>query len=98
MRSAPAQKAFSPAPVGLNVVALGYGIEPIHLGIIFLANMQIGYITPPVGMNLFIASYRFERPVLEVYRATVPFFVILLAAVLIITYWPALSLSLPGRL
>jgi tripartite ATP-independent transporter DctM subunit len=77
-------------------VAVGYGIHPVHLGIVFLANMQIGYITPPVGMNLFIASYRFERPVIEVYRATVPFFLILLATVLIITYWPALSLALIG--
>ncbi len=75
-------------------IAIGYGIHPVHLGIIFLANMQIGYITPPVGMNLFIASYRFEKPVLEVYKATVPFFVILLVSVLIITYWPALSLFL----
>ena len=58
--------------------------------------MQIGYITPPVGMNLFIASYRFERPVIEVYRATVPFFLILLATVLVITYCPALSLTLVG--
>jgi len=78
-------------------IAIGYGIHPVHLGIIFLANMQIGYITPPVGMNLFIASYRFERPVLEVYRATVPFFLILLVTVLIITYWPALSLFLVAR-
>ncbi len=77
-------------------VAVGYGIHPVHLGIIFLANMQLGYITPPVGMNLFIASYRFERPVIEVYRATVPFFLILLVTVLIITYWPALSLTLIG--
>jgi TRAP-type C4-dicarboxylate transport system permease large subunit len=75
-------------------IAIGYGIHPVHLGIIFLANMQIGYITPPVGMNLFITSYRFRRPVLEVYRATVPFFVILLFTVLVITYWPALSLFL----
>ena len=77
-------------------IAVGYGIHPLHLGIVFLANMQIGYITPPVGMNLFIASYRFERPVIEVYRATVPFFLILLATVLVITYWPALSLTLVG--
>jgi C4-dicarboxylate transporter DctM subunit len=75
-------------------IALGYGIHPVHLGIIFLANMQIGYITPPVGMNLFIASYRFERPVIEVFRATIPFFAILLATVLVITYWPALSMTL----
>ena len=78
-------------------IAIGYGIDPVHLGIIFLANMQIGYITPPVGMNLFIASYRFGRPVLEVYRATIPFFVILLITVLVITYWPALSLYLVNR-
>ncbi len=77
-------------------VAIGYGIHPVHLGIIFLANMQLGYITPPVGMNLFIASYRFERPVIEVYRATIPFFLILLVTVLVITYWPALSLALIG--
>ena len=75
-------------------IAISYGIHPIHLGIIFLANMQIGYFTPPVGMNLFIASYRFGRPVLELYVATLPFFFILLAAVLIITYWPGLSLML----
>jgi len=75
-------------------IAIGYGIHPVHLGIIFLANMQIGYITPPVGMNLFIASHRFERPVIEVYRATIPFFIILLIAVLLITYIPAISLLL----
>ncbi len=79
-------------------IALGYGIDPLHLGIIFLANMQLGYFTPPVGMNLFIASYRFEKPVLDIYKATLPFFFILLGVVLIITYWPGLSLMLlPGR-
>jgi tripartite ATP-independent transporter DctM subunit len=78
-------------------IAIGYGIDPVHLGIIFLANMQIGYITPPVGMNLFIASYRFERSVIDVYRATIPFFVILLLTVLVITYWPGLSLFLVDR-
>jgi tripartite ATP-independent transporter DctM subunit len=75
-------------------IAVGYGIHPVHLGIIFLANMQLGYFTPPVGMNLFIASYRFEKPVMTLYLATIPFFVVLLIAVLIITYWPALSLVL----
>ena len=75
-------------------LAIGYGIDPIHLGIIFLANMQLGYFTPPVGMNLFIASYRFHRPITDIYKATIPFFFVLLAAVLIITYWPALSLTL----
>ena len=75
-------------------IAAGYGIDPIHLGMIFLANMQIGYCTPPVGMNLFIASYRFEKPVVLLYRATLPFLAILLVTVLIITYWPWLSLVL----
>ena len=75
-------------------LAVGYGIHPIHLGIIFLANMQIGYFTPPVGMNLFIASYRFKKPIIDLYIATLPFMAILLLAVLIITYWPGLSLAL----
>ena len=75
-------------------IAVGYGIHPVHLGIIFLANMQLGYFTPPVGMNLFIASYRFDKPVMTLYLSTIPFFVVLLVAVLIITYWPALSLAL----
>ncbi len=78
-------------------IAMRYGIDPVHLGIIFLANMQIGYFTPPVGMNLFIASFRFRKSVMQLYRATWPFFLILLVAVLIITYVPALSLWLPGR-
>ncbi len=75
-------------------IAVQYGIDPLHLGIIFLANMQLGYSTPPVGLNLFIASYRFERPIMQIYMATLPFLMILLVAVLIITYWPALSLGL----
>ncbi|RDH90651.1 MAG: C4-dicarboxylate ABC transporter [endosymbiont of Seepiophila jonesi] len=78
-------------------VALQYGIDPVHLGIIFLANMQIGYFTPPVGMNLFIASYRFNKPVTQIYRATLPWFFLLFGAVLIITYWPSLSLALLNR-
>jgi tripartite ATP-independent transporter DctM subunit len=73
-------------------IAIGYGVHPVHLGIIFLSTMQLGYFTPPVGMNLFIASYRFNKPVMELYLATLPFFFILLFAVLVITYWPALSL------
>jgi TRAP-type C4-dicarboxylate transport system permease large subunit len=59
--------------------------------------MQIGYFTPPVGMNLFIASYRFEKSILQLYRATLPWFFILLFSVLLITYWPALSLTLLER-
>jgi len=75
-------------------VALEYGVHPVHLGIIFLANMQIGYFTPPVGMNLFIASYRFNKPIVDIYRATIPFMLVLLLSVLIITYWPSLTLFL----
>ncbi len=73
-------------------IAINYGIHPIHLGVIFLANMQIGYFTPPVGMNLFIASYRFNKSITEIYKATIPFMLILMLAVLIITYVPWLSL------
>jgi C4-dicarboxylate transporter, DctM subunit len=73
-------------------VAVSYDINPVHLGIIFLANMQIGYFTPPVGMNLFIASYRFNKSIVSLYRSTIPFMILLLIAVLIITYWPGLSM------
>ncbi len=75
-------------------IATGYGIDPIHLGIIFLTNLQIGYCTPPVGLNLFLASYRFERPVTELYRATLPFLGLLLITLVIITYFPWLSSAL----
>lgn len=75
-------------------IANGFGIDPIHLGIIFLTNLQIGYCTPPVGLNLFLASYRFEKPVTELYRATLPFLGLLLVTLVIITYLPWLSLIL----
>jgi TRAP-type C4-dicarboxylate transport system permease large subunit len=75
-------------------VAAGYGIDPVHLGIIFLANMQIGYFTPPIGMNLFIASYRFGKPLTELFAACWPFLWVLLAALAVITYVPAVSLGL----
>ena len=78
-------------------IAIGFGIDPVHLGIIFLANMQIGYFTPPIGMNLFIASYRFDKSITELYQATLPFMGVLLIALLIITYIPGLSLYLNGR-
>lgn len=75
-------------------VALRYGIDPVHLGIIFLANLQLGIFLPPLGINLYIASARFRQPVMTLVRAAVPFFLIMLAATLIITYWPGLSLWL----
>jgi len=77
--------------------AIQYRIHPAHLGIILLANMQIGYLTPPVGMNLFIASYRFKKPIIELYRASLPFMLVLLVALILITYWPTLSLGLLGE-
>ena len=75
-------------------IAAGYNVDPIHLGIIFLTNLQIGYCTPPVGLNLFLASYRFKRPILELYRASLPFLGLLILSLIIITYIPWLSLFL----
>jgi C4-dicarboxylate transporter, DctM subunit len=75
-------------------IAMAYNIDPVHLGIIFLTNLEIGYLTPPVGLNLFISSIRFQKPVLSVVRAVLPYITILLAALLIITYVPSLSLWL----
>ena len=72
-------------------VALAFGIDPVHLGIVFLANMELGYLTPLVGMNIFFASYRFNKPVLEVCRAVLPFLAVLLVGVLLITYLPWLT-------
>jgi C4-dicarboxylate transporter DctM subunit len=77
-------------------VAEAYGVHPTHLGIILLTNLEIGASLPPVGINLFVSSMRFERPVLELYRASVPFILILLLALVVITYWPALSLAILG--
>ncbi|MGD9897673.1 MAG: TRAP transporter large permease [Calditrichaceae bacterium] len=77
-------------------IASNFGVDPVHLGIIFLANLGIGYSTPPVGMNLFIASFRFDQPIIKLYRATIPFLVILLIALILITYIPELSLWLVG--
>ena len=80
------------------IVPLGiaFDIDPVHLGIIFLANLQLGYITPPIGMNLFLASYRFEKPMSMVIRAALPMLVVFAVGVLLITYWPALTTWLPG--
>lgn len=75
-------------------IAVSYGVDPIHLGIIFLTNLEIGYSTPPVGMNLFISCFRFKRDVIALYRASVPFIVVLLIALMLITYIPQLSLWL----
>jgi tripartite ATP-independent transporter DctM subunit len=75
-------------------VAEAYGIDPVHLGIIFLANMELGYLMPPMGENLFLASYRFGKSLPEVYRSTLPYTLILAVTVLLITYFPSLTLWL----
>jgi C4-dicarboxylate transporter DctM subunit len=73
-------------------LAAEFGVDPIHLAVIFLTNLEIGYITPPVGINLFISSFRFNKPVLELYKASLPYLALLIFALLIITYVPALTL------
>jgi len=73
-------------------LAQRFGIDPVHLGIIFLANLEIGYSTPPVGINLFIASQRFEKPILGLFRATLPFLALMLVWLMVVTYVPELSL------
>jgi C4-dicarboxylate transporter DctM subunit len=75
-------------------IAAAYQINPVHLGIIFLTNLEIGYLTPPVGLNLFISSIRFQKPVFAVVRATLPYIAILFIALIMITYIPGLSLWL----
>jgi tripartite ATP-independent transporter DctM subunit len=82
------------------IIPLGvaYGINPVHLGIIFLANLELGYLTPPVGMNLFLASYSFSKPLGVIYKAVVPFLLVELGAVLVITYVPWLTTALLGIL
>jgi tripartite ATP-independent transporter DctM subunit len=80
------------------IVPLGqaFGIEPVHLGIVFLANLELGYLTPPVGVNLFLSSLRFGKPMGVVIRSVVPMLVVFLIGVLLITYIPALTTTLPG--
>jgi len=72
------------------------GLDPVHLGIIFLANMELGFLAPPVGLNLLLASYRFNKPMFEVTRAVIPMLLVLLFGVLLITYFPPLTTFLPG--
>ena len=78
-------------------IAAEYGVHPVHLGVIFLANLEIGYITPPVGLNLFISSLAFERPVVALYRMALPFLLLMLAALLLVTFNESLSLWLVER-
>jgi TRAP-type C4-dicarboxylate transport system permease large subunit len=73
-------------------IARDFGVDPIHLAIIFLTNLEIGYLHPPIGINLFIASNRFKKPITLLYRASIPFVILIVIALLIITYVPSLSL------
>ena len=82
-------------PLILPIAAV-FGIHPLHLGIIFLANLELGYLTPPVGMNLFLAAYRFEKPVVEVWRAGLPFLLLLALVVLLVTYVPWIVIGVPA--
>ncbi len=77
-------------------VALRYGVDPVHLGIIFLLNLEIGYMTPPLGLNLFLASIRFNTPLPRIYKTALPYLAILFAVLLLVTYVPALSLMFTG--
>jgi len=82
----------------ITPLAATFGINQVQLGVIFLANLELGYLTPPVGMNLCLSAYRFKQPMTSVYRATLPFYLILLGGVLLITYVPALTTTLVGWL
>ncbi len=75
-------------------IAAQYGINPVHLGITFLLNLEIGYMLPPLALNLFIGSLRFEKPITQLYRAVLPFLLILLIMLCIIMFYPDLSLWL----
>lgn len=79
-------------------IGMAFGVDPLHLGIIFLVNLELGYLTPPVGMNLFLASYRFDKPMTAVWRSIMPFLTVRFAAVLLVTYVPILSTTMPGWL
>ncbi|RLA63498.1 MAG: TRAP transporter large permease [Epsilonproteobacteria bacterium] len=76
----------------ITPIAAEFGVHPVHLAIIFLTNLEIGYITPPVGLNLFISSFRFKKPITELYRASFPFLLLLVFALILITYIPEISL------
>jgi tripartite ATP-independent transporter DctM subunit len=75
----------------ISPLGAAYGIDPVHLGIIFIINLEVGFLTPPVGLNLFLASYRFKKPFVEICRHVLPFLLIQLVVVALVTYVPSLS-------
>jgi TRAP-type C4-dicarboxylate transport system permease large subunit len=79
----------SPLVIPLGVV---YGVHPVHLGVIFIMNLSIGFLTPPIGMNLFLASYAFDKPVMKIFKYVVPFFVLQLFILVLVTWIPWFSL------
>jgi len=79
-------------------VGVAFGIDPLHLGIIFLANMELGFLMPPIGLNLLLASYRFDKPLVEMMRAALPMLLVLGIGVLLITYVPWMTTWLPSVL
>ena len=81
------------APLGNH-----FGVHPLHLAVVFIANLELGYITPPVGLNLFFSAYRFKKPMSLIYRSAIPFFLVGLTAVFILTYFPSITLWLPEKL
>jgi len=78
----------------ITPMAVAYGVDALHLAIVFLANMELGYLMPPMGENLFLSAYRFDKPLTSIYRSTLPYTAILVIAVLLITYVPWLTLGL----
>jgi TRAP-type C4-dicarboxylate transport system permease large subunit len=79
-------------PLLMPMVA-AYGLDPLHVGILFLVNMELGYLMPPMGENLFLSAYRFNRSLPDIYRSTLPYIAILLAVTLAVTYWPGMTLG-----
>jgi TRAP-type C4-dicarboxylate transport system permease large subunit len=77
------------------VIPLGaaYGVHPVHLGVIFIMNLSIGFLTPPIGMNLFLASYAFDKPVMRIYKDVLPFFLVQLVVLALVTWIPWFSLA-----
>ena len=82
----------------LALLALAYGIDPLHLGIVFLANLELGFLFPPMGLNLILASTRFGQPLTRLWRVTLPFLLVRAVGVLLITYLPALTTGVLAKI
>jgi C4-dicarboxylate transporter DctM subunit len=78
----------------LAPIAMSYGIHPLHFGIMFIVNLELGYLTPPLGINLFVASTVFKRPIMDVMKAALPFLFLMIFCLIVIVFFPFLSLAL----